>query len=164
MAGGRRWQQAPGWPVTAEGLVMANFGQLLVVRLDRGITSAAFDLHLDALARAIDERVRGRRVGVLYDQRGGFAGDARQRARTAELLKARRQALAESTAAYAMVTESAIVKGILRAIFWLEAPPYPWSVASSLEQAVTFLGGHMPGLDVEQARIECEAVLAQTPT
>jgi hypothetical protein len=35
---------------------------------------------------------------------------------------------------------------------------------SSLEHAVTFLGGHMPGLDVEQARIECEAVLAQTPT
>jgi hypothetical protein len=130
-----------GWPVVEPGLFMGHIGPVLVVYCDARISDGSFDRQCVELARAID--LRQGRVGVLYDVPSVRSMDARRRRRLAELLDARRERLALTTAAFALVTSSPVVRGMLRAVFWLAPPPYPHVVTSTPREGFDFVAGRL---------------------
>jgi hypothetical protein len=120
---------------------------VMFVYLDEHATAEAQEQHLNELAAAIDSRGDSAPMGVLYEQNAVLLADARQRARVAELFRRRRIALARTTAGFALATPSPLVRGVLRALFWLEPPPYPWAVAATPLAGLEVLRRHMPALD-----------------
>jgi hypothetical protein len=142
-----KWAPPRGWPIVEPGLLMAGIDNVLFVCVGDAGSSASYETHLRELVRVIDSRATSLPIGVIYDQRALLAGDAKQRARVAELLRARREVLQRTTAAFALATESPIMRGVLRAVFWMEPPPYPWSIVADVPRGLDYLHQHMPGLD-----------------
>jgi len=147
--------------VVDHGLVMGAVAGVLVVRLGRSISDAVYAKHLSELARSIDERQPGTRIAVLYDSLGGVDTDAKRRQQAADMFAARRSKLAASTAAFALVTDSSLMRGVLRAVFWMAPPPYPWSVRATLREGLEYLREHVPTLDVARFLAEYEQLKAR---
>ena len=137
----------PGWPVLEPHLLMTFIGNVMVVYQGEHLSEATFERHMIELARAIDERKAGARVGVLYHLPTGRRATAKQRNRSAELLEARRPILARTTAAFALVTPSPVVRGLLRAIFWMASPPYPYEIVSTLHEGFAYMAAKVEGVD-----------------
>lgn len=131
------------------GLLMAGIDDVMFVYSDDTMTEASFSKHLQELANAIDGRAETNRIGVIYDAPKPFATDAKRRQRSGQVLDARRAKLGRTTAAFALATPSPIVRGTLRAVFWIAPPPYPWEITDTVRGGLTFLKKHMPTLDVE---------------
>jgi hypothetical protein len=145
------WGGPSGWPVIDDGLLMAVVEDVMFVRMAPRIAESVFDRQLKELARAIDERPIGVKVGVVYDALDGMDSSAGRRQRSADLLAARHAKLAATTAGFALVTDSAVMRGVLRAVFWMAPPPYPWTIAPDLRAGLAFIRANMPRLDVERA-------------
>jgi hypothetical protein len=86
-----------------------------------------------------DFMIRGKHVLILDMTQGNAGATAAQRARVAEwiqqnvaLLQARRQL------AHVLVFDSAIVRGIVTAVFWLRPPANPHFAAATMNQAVDY--------------------------
>jgi hypothetical protein len=127
---------------------MAAFDEVMFVYSDDTMTEASFARHLRELAEAIDSRDESTRIGVIYDAPKPFDTDAKRRQRSAQVLDARRAKLARTTAAFALATPSPIVRGTLRAVFWVAPPPYPWEITDNVRSGLQFVAKHMT-LDVE---------------
>jgi hypothetical protein len=145
------WTTIPGWPVLDDGLLMALIEDVTFVRIESDVTDRVFDRHLKELGRSIDLRPVRLRVGLIYDAMGSADVSAERRQRTANLLASRRDKLAVTTAAFALATESAVMRGVLRAIFWLAPPSYPWAIHGSVREALEYVRTEMPKLDVDRA-------------
>ena len=150
-----------GWPIVDAGLLMAAIDDVMFVRLEPTISEPGYARHLIELARAIDGRNPGVRVGVLYDAMGGADSDARRRQRAAEVLAARREKLAATTAGFTLATESTVMRGVARAVFWLAPPPYPWAVTASVREGLVYLRTQMPNLDVDGVLREYDTLRAR---
>lgn len=72
---------------------------------------------------------------------------AEQRRQVAELLEARKERLREITAGYVMVTPSAIVRGLLTAVFWVAPPPYENRVVATPDEGFRWLATRCAWLD-----------------
>jgi hypothetical protein len=155
------WSDALGWPIVEPGLLMAGVGRVMFVYTDNRITEAGFARHLLELARAIDQRDPDARVGVVYDTADGVEADARRRQRLGDLLRPRHEKLARTTAGFALVTHSPVLRGALRAIFWLAPPPYDWTIASNVREGLLFIQRRLPDLDVEDALRDYERLKMQ---
>jgi hypothetical protein len=158
-----RWSAPSGWPIVDEGLLMVGIDDVMIIRVDVSMTDAGFTRHLEEMARAIDERAHGLKIGVLYDCLGGVDSDAGRRQRTADMLASRRAKLAATTAAFSLVTDSALTRGAMRAVFWMAPPPYPWSVSSTLREGFECLRTEMPGLDVDRVLREYDRLKVSAP-
>lgn len=138
-----------GWPIVECGLLMAHVGPLCFVHIRKGITPDGERTHERELARAIDARASDARVVVLYDVPSPLGISALARSSIARLLNERRRILRATTAAYALATPSAFVRGMLQAVFWVAPPPYPQAMFAEREPALAFLGSHLSELDVK---------------
>lgn len=138
------FRRPKGWPVVEPGLFMDHIGPVLVVYTDARCSDESFDRQVKELGRAIDERQW--RVGVLYDVPHVRSLEAKRRKQIADMLHARREQLGKTTAAYALVTSSSIVRGMIRAVFWVAPPPYPYQVAATAREGMDYIASHMPGL------------------
>jgi hypothetical protein len=143
------------WPIVERGLLMAGIGDVMFVHM--GVQSeAVFERHLVELAAAIDGRNDTTRVGVIYDIPTPLETDAKRRQRSARVLEERKEKLAKTTAGFALVTPSTIVRGTLRAVFWLAPPPYEWSVVGTVGEGLSFLATKLAldpkALEAEYAR------------
>lgn len=87
--------------------------------------------------------------GLLYDVPRPGIITASRRAAVAQILNEYRDRLAESTAAYALVTPSRVVRGMLAAIFSMAPPPYAHRIVRSVGPGFEFLAERHPGLDAE---------------
>jgi hypothetical protein len=137
----------PGWPIVEPHLLMTFIGNVMIVYQGEHLSEETFERHTKELERAIDLRKPGARVGVLYHLPTGRGANAKQRKRSADLLESRRAILAKSTAGFALVTPSPIVRGLLRAIFWMASPPYPYEIVSTLHEGFAYLASKVEGLD-----------------
>jgi len=155
------WKPPSHWPVYGDGFLMAAIDDVMFVYAQSDLSDAGFDHHLRELAAAIDDRAGDTRVGVIYDAGLTVSVDARRRKRSSEVLDARRDKLGRTTAAFSLVSESAVMAGILRAVFWLAPPPYPWSVARDIRGGLEFLAKHMPTLDIVGVEGRYRALLAR---
>lgn len=108
--------------------------------------------------RATDEEVRAfcailerfwrdttGRVGVLFDCRRVLTATASQRKLFADLQARLEPVFAEKMLGAVFVIDSAIVRGLLTAIFWLRPPVYRYVVTADEAEARRWLAGlHLP--------------------
>ncbi len=144
-----------GWPVHGDGLLMTYLGPVMAVFLGE-LTDASWQRHMTELGRAIDGRRAGARVGVLYHLPGTNTADAKRRKEAADFLESRRAQLRESTAAYALATPSSIVRGVLRAIYWLSTPPYPYAIVATPREGLEYIATKLDGVDVARSTRDWE--------
>lgn len=87
----------------------------------------------------------GRKV-CLFDLTKATTGTARQRQTQAAWIGKNEEALARDFAAAAIVTDSAIVRGTVTAIFWIRPLPFPTRVVATLEAADAWLSPYRAAL------------------
>ncbi len=147
-----------GWPIVRPGLVMDHIGPVMVVYQDAKIDDAGNDLHMAELLRAIDGRDQTR-VGVLYDLPSIATLTPERRKQLTAALDSRREILSKTTAAYAMATTSMAARGVLRAMFWVSPPPYPYSIVSTPLEGFRYIAGKLPGVDPDALARDYAALL-----
>ncbi len=137
-----------GWPIARPGLLMIYVGSVCFIRIGAELDEAGEAVHRTELARAIDARPNTVRVGVVYDVPLALGITALGRSDIAAMLNQRRDKLRQTTAAFALATPSAFVRGMLQAVFWIAPPPYPSTMVESVEDALHFVARHLSGIDV----------------
>jgi hypothetical protein len=75
------------------------------------------------------------RTAILTDARGNIPSTARYRQRAALAYERLGAALGKRCVAQAIVMDSAIVRGAVTAVFWLQPPPWPIKTFASMEEA-----------------------------
>lgn len=131
---------------------MAREERVLLSYVDQRITPESFKRHLSALARDIDEWPSESGVrAVLYESPAPAAMSAEQRRQLADVLDARKTKLQRITAGYVMVTPSAVVRGILTAVFWIAPPPYPYRVLATPQEGFQWLATQCAWLDANRS-------------
>lgn len=148
MVGGAVFLQGFQTIYAAPGLFFGQIGQVRVVFLGGLISNADFQKFLSLLASDIDERPDTQQMGVLYHIPDLGANPERRHA-IAMTLREREAKLGKITAAYVMVTTSFIVRGVLKAIWWIAPPPYPCQVVATPNEGFTYLARHLPQEDPE---------------
>jgi hypothetical protein len=140
---------------------MDHLGPIMVVYQDARLDDAGSEVHFTELARAIDERrEQNVQVGVLYDVPTISTLTPARRKQLIAMLEARRDVLAKTTAAYVMATTSMAARGVLRAMFWLSPPPYPYSITATTLEGFRYIAGRLPGVDADALEREYTALLA----
>lgn len=87
----------------------------------------------------------GKKVGIV-DLTHADVGTARQRRLHAEWIGAHKQELLREFAAAAIVTDNALIRGTVTAVFWIAPLPVPTHVTSTVEQAQQWLAPYLSGL------------------
>jgi hypothetical protein len=151
----------PAWPIARPGLLMAKVGVVTFIHISSALDEEGEHVHAEELARMIDTRPADVRVAVVYDVPQSMGISALGRSGIAKLLNEREEKLARTTAAYALATPSAFVRGMLQAVFWIAPPPYPHRMVASMEEALDFIALHLPQVSPARALAEYEATLAR---
>ncbi|NVB42530.1 hypothetical protein G6O69_32200 [Pseudenhygromyxa sp. WMMC2535] len=144
--------------ITGNGWLLANYRQVHCAYVGPELDDEAYHAHLDQLAADIQARSTRHKIGVLYYAPETKNMDASRRRALAKVLEDHKEQLAQSTAAYALATNSTFVRGVLSTVFWLAPPPYPYKVVATPEQGIQFIGEHLMFLD---RRALLESFLAQ---
>lgn len=71
----------------------------------------------------------------MLDARDANQMSAAHRKRVAEWLTLHREELRRYHVALAFVSGSALIRGVLTAIYWLHPPPYPYKMFGALDEA-----------------------------
>jgi hypothetical protein len=141
----------PHWPVVEPGMMMAHVGTTMVCYVDERMSEASFWRQLDEMEiafRLLAEKVPpGVTRAALWHVVGNMGADAKRRKAVSDVLARHRETLARTTSAYALVSSSTILRGMLQAIFWLAPPPYAWSIEPTPRAGFEFLATKQPGLD-----------------
>ena len=138
---------------------MAGIDDVMFLYSDATLSDRGFERQLEELQKAIDLRGDDTLVGVVYDApTSSLSIDAKRRKRSADVLDRRRAKLAKTTAGFALASPSAMMRGVLRAVFWLAPPPYPWAVVDTVHEALVYLKTVMPTLDVADVLSRYEAL------
>ncbi|MFM2419911.1 MAG: hypothetical protein RL385_4634 [Pseudomonadota bacterium] len=149
-----------GWPVVERGLLMAYVERVVVVRIDADITDASLGRFLDEWPRGIDIRTTQSRCAALYDLPAWSGATALMRRRMAELLHSWLGMLSATTKAWALVTQSPLVSGMVQAIHWVQPPPYPHCVTHSAVEGFEFIQQHLPELGVARGLAKYVSLLS----
>jgi hypothetical protein len=137
--------------IVDQGWFMGNVEGLHVVYMGAEINAHAFERYMRATCKEIDETPLQRKRGVFYEVPSPTSAGAARRRAVAEALHQRRAKLKAITHAYVLVTPSAVVRGMLTAVFWVAPPPYESKVAASEAEGFTWLAAHCPGIDADRA-------------
>jgi len=109
---------------------------------------------------------RGPHVLIIDMTAGNAGATAAQRAKVAEWLEANDSLLkAKKQLAHIMVVNSAVVRGIITAVFWVRPPVNPHHVVSTLDEAVDLAGATLKqaGVLVPPERIDQARRLGARP-
>lgn len=140
--------------------MMLHIGPVMVVYQDARLDEAGNEIHLKELARAIDERRdQEAQVGVLYDVPSVRILSPERQKQLVAMLEERRDVLSKTTAAYAFATTSMAARGVLRALFWLTPPPYPYSITATPQDGFRYIAKRLPGVDADAVTREYAAFL-----
>ena len=140
---------------------MTYLGRVMFVRLEPRLTPEAFERYLSELERAIDARVAGHLVGVIYDVPEMGPMDAIRRRRVAEVLSPRQRVLSSTTVAMALASPSKAARGVLEAIHWMVPPVYAHTAVDTVWEALLFLRRFLPDVDPESYELEYRRRLAR---
>lgn len=110
---------------------------LLVVRVVNGYTAADFEDCLEPNEKAL---IRGQPFVTLRDfRRLSHTPDALQRKRLAHWQDEWRNLIEKNCLGIATITDSQLVRGSMKAIFWVSAPPSPEEAFVDLPKAAAWL-------------------------
>lgn len=118
---------------------------LIVVRFVGAPTDAEFRDYLTLLERNLEDSIaRGVTTAVAIDATDQpNAISAAQRRTQAEWIRAHYQSLATGCAGTAFVAPTAILRGIITAVFWMQRLPYPYAVVATLSEAEAWCAGQL---------------------
>ena len=153
-------QELAGFPIFDDGLVMTHYPGLLVVRLDQGLTPAAFERYCEAWVRSVDARPDMARVAAVYDMPSWPGFTAQQRQRWGAMLKSRQAVLRRTTVGMALASPSMLVRTALTGVFWLAPPPYPHVVADGPHAAFEWACQKLGDMDVQACLRAYEQLVA----
>jgi len=138
----------PRWETihSVTGLFMGRIGLVRVTCMTPQISEQTFNYYLELLAREIDQTPLTQRMGV-FDHAPEASLTAERRNSLGILLKSRAEKLRQITAGYAMVTPSFVVRGALKAIWWMAPPPYPSTVVATTRAGFDAIARWVPGED-----------------
>jgi hypothetical protein len=133
---------------------------LSVTYIDHLVTPDVYEQYLKWLEEDIVTWPKERSPrGVLLHAPSSNKQSGVYRRRVGGILSAHEDRLAEMNAGFAMVTPSAVVRGFLKAIFWIAPPGYPTHVTSSVSDALEWLAPRMGTISAEQFEGEYQALL-----
>lgn len=147
--------------VVGEGWLVANYSQVQCTFVGPELSDAAYAAHLQQLERDILGRSDRRKIGVFYYTPETKNMDSPRRRALAKLLESHEEKIAKTTAAYALATNSAFVRGVLSTVFWLAPPPYPYKVVQGPEEALRFIADHLLYLDDRAVLASFQDLLAR---
>ena len=117
---------------------------LVVVTFRGEITDAEFNAYLKALERNLERCEKSRvKTAILFDTENGGASNAAQRKAQSEWIKKHFQHSAKWCVGYAFAIPSAIVRGMLQAIFWLSPMPSEHIVVKTRAEAELWLSSRL---------------------
>lgn len=131
-------------------------GVVDVVFVHGKMSEESFEHFLAVACRTLDELADDAIMPTLMDVREPALMDSRWRQRVTRALQERREKLARTCPAFAMVTPSLVVRAALKVMYWAEPPPHPHTVVASLEDGFAFLAQRVPGLDARATQAEYE--------
>jgi hypothetical protein len=99
-------------------------------------------------------RDRGRKLAILYDLTQASPLSPQQRRMQAEWIRQFEQLGRAVTLGVAFVTASAIIRGVLTAIFWVRPPYSPHHVCTELDDGLDWLFSHC-----EQGGVRIDSVM-----
>jgi hypothetical protein len=112
---------------------------MLIIRWPSGsVTDADVE---DFLTRSATHLTRGQRYASLHDGVRASGLDGKQRQRMSEYTDEHREALSRWMVAAAIVSPSAVVRGVVTAINWLSPPPFPQRQFAMRSEAEAWIQG-----------------------
>jgi hypothetical protein len=90
-------------------------------------------------------KVPGRKVGLI-DLTDAKPGGAKQRRMQGDWIRENEELLAREVIAAVVVTDSAIIRGTVTAVFWIRPLPMPTHVAATLADAERWLAPYVESL------------------
>lgn len=147
---------------SSPGLFFDAVHGIRTVHINANLSDPDFERLVQLMGDDIDQRTGEQAMCVLYEVPDmGLTHE--RRLVVGRVLRERAQKLAELTKAYALVTPSYVVRGVLQAIWWLAPPGYPWAVRPDLESAFAFLAQHDSAIDAVAALAAYRQTLVQHP-
>lgn len=113
---------------------------------------AGFTVMEDSYRKLAEERP-GYRVALFVDMSAMKRSEARNRRRVAATYEQMSPILASQAVGQVFVTDRAVPRGALTAVFWLKQPPWP----------VRVFGNHQAALDWLRSRFEAEGIHMPEP-
>lgn len=105
---------------------------LLVIKASGQSTDEDMDEYLGTLSLALGRRERH---VVIVDASEGQGLKGTHRQRVANWNKKNAGALAQYRAGLVLVTENALLRGLITAVYWLFTPPFPYKTADTVDEA-----------------------------
>lgn len=121
-----------------------------MITFDGAATDAEFDKYLEAVTNIVE---RKRKFGLILDALRTERPTSRRRQLQSEWLKHHDANLRAYSTGTAFVIGSALVRGGLTAIFWLQPPAMPTTVVSTLPEAEAWVTQRMLEHDIEPGRL-----------
>jgi hypothetical protein len=121
--------------VNGDIVIDEAFAPVYVVTFSGEVTDARFDAYLDALSLLTE---RGSRRALVYDARLASPPRASQRRKQAEWMKKFESKIRRNTAGIAFVIPSALVRGSLTAILWLQPLACQHLVTGDFQKALSW--------------------------
>jgi len=118
----------------------------IVVTFHSGSTDAEYREYLDEMMRIMRYEFRGRRRVVINDASRWMKSNAIQRQMQAEWIKEHAMTLRATTAAIVFVIPSAMIRGAMRAVLWLQPLPVPHELFGTLEDAIAWTNANADAL------------------
>jgi hypothetical protein len=92
-----------------------------------------------AILRFLEGRLgQGSAYAIVFDLSGSGTPNALQRQLLATHMRTNKGSIERWVRGVAMVAPSPLVRGVLTAIFWLEAPPVPHQVFATAKEAIAW--------------------------
>lgn len=124
----------------------------IIVTFHSGSSDAEYREYLDEMTRIMRFEFRNRRRIVINDASRWMKSNAVQRKMQAEWIKEHAVLLQNTTAAIVFVIPSAMIRGAMRAVLWLQPLPVPHELFSSLDEAVAWTNAHVSEYDESYRR------------
>jgi hypothetical protein len=90
-------------------------------------------------------KVPGQKVGLI-DLTDAKPGSARQRRLQADWIRENEALLVRDVVAAALVTDSAVIRGTVTAVFWIRPLPMPSKIVATLQEAEKWLHSYLEKL------------------
>lgn len=135
--------------VTLDGALIVRMPPVFLVRLTSYTPEASFDVLLKEMANGLETRPPGARMAVLFDLQGVNKPNATRRKQMAEFNAQHADVLAQPKTAIAVVTNSPLVQGLVRAVWWVAPLPCPSTIVRDTRSALEFLSAQVDGVDVD---------------
>jgi butyrate kinase len=116
--------------------------QLPLVRLSYEGAYSDDELHQFLLRVAAMLQLPGRKAAII-DLTKATPGTAKQRQMQGDWIKAHEEVVAREFVAAVIISDSAVIRGTVTAVFWIRPLPLPTEIVSTLEDAERWLAPYL---------------------